>query len=157
MCNTWGNIWTWIFGSAMHNDETTSKAYITYSNYDYTSPNWATSESLTASELTSGNYNYTTLAYNLPRTINYCRYMGTDLTSGNSSIIGMPTSSSSTASDSSGISDYFYTTTSTSYTFGLLRGGASNYTTRAGLFNYHVSDTLAYTYAVIGFRPSLIL
>ena len=56
----------------------------------------------------------------------------------------------------SGLADYYYCINTTSYTFGCIRGGSTNYSTLAGAFCFAVDSPLATARADIGFRPMLI-
>ena len=159
--NPWGNVWTWIFGVAVASDSVDLWAYINYEDYDYTTQNWVTNSQSGGSN-GSINFdrledaNYTRLSYALPNTDGYYNYLGTSsITSetGIESLIGMPTKESDR---NSGLADYYYCNNSTSYTFGCLRGGGTYVSTHAGAFCFYVSTSLAYAYATVGFRPSLI-
>ncbi len=69
----------------------------------------------------------------------------------------MPSKDSTTASSSTGLCDYYFCNNSTSYTFGVLRGGATYDTTAAGAFYFFVGSHLAHTNTPIGFRSMFVL
>lgn len=73
------------------------------------------------------------------------------------SLIELPSKDSNYASFSTGLCDYFYCNNSTTYTFGVLRGGTTTYGADGGTFCFSVRDVLAGTYACFGFRSMLVL
>ena len=161
--NPWGNVWERGFGQAVIYDGTNLHAYINYADYNMDSPNWhfaTDSNAYATKKSTLENKGYVELGYYLPKTTDiYCRYTGVSSLStphGYEQLIGLPISTSSTASDSTGLCDYYWCNATTSYNFGVLRGGGVYYKARAGLFYYDVICNLTYTSDSIGFRPSLI-
>ncbi|MBR1890429.1 MAG: hypothetical protein IJ817_01925 [Clostridia bacterium] len=163
-CNPWGNIWKWIFGQAVVSDGTSLFSFISFDDYDSsnTGSSWYftnTSGGYSTLKSILENRGYVELGYNLPTSNNYWRYFGTSIATAENPelmLIGMPTKSSSTASDSTGLSDYYYQNNTTAYTFGVLLGGYTYGATGAGAFCFVVDNYLSYTSVNIGFRPSLI-
>jgi hypothetical protein len=162
LCNSWGNIWTWVFGQAVISDGTNLFAYINFDDYDYSSSNWYTNSNGSGYDYNNNlltSKNYYQLSYNLPTSNNYYRYLGTSISTsgtGLESLIGLQTKSSSTAGDSSGLCDYYYCNNSTSYVFGVLRGGSTYYDPYAGAFYFGVGSSLTSVNTHVGFRSSLI-
>ena len=161
--NPWGNVWEWCFGQAVVSDGSALYAFVSFEDYDYAHPSttWTFS---TNSNGYSGNLasfasrSYVELGYNLPTSSNYYRYCGTSISvtdSGIDSLIGMPKAGQSTGSTSAGLCDYYYCNNTTSYVFGVLRGGSVYYSSYAGPFCFDVGDSLTSTSVVIGFRLSL--
>ncbi len=157
MCNLWGNVWEWTFGETAIYDSTTKtkNVYINFNDYD--GSNWIMSN--TPSSVTSSSQ-YVKLSYNLSTSSGYARYydVSTGSNSSYESIVGLPSTSTSTASSTTGMCDYYYGGgTSTISVYGVRRGGYGvNYYDRAGLFYVDASDSVTYTSGNIGFRTSLI-
>ena len=174
-CNPWGNVWKWVFGSAVASDGTNVWAYVNFDDYDYSA---TVQNPSTGATYNAGNYitssssadfetfktplfedaNYIKMSYNLPTSSNYYRYMGTSLNLEKNPLamlVGLQTSNSSTASSSTGLSDYYYVSNSTDYIFGVLSGGYTGSTTTAGAFYFSVSNGVANTHTRVGFRLSL--
>ena len=162
MANPWGNVRTWIFGTAQFGDGTNRYAYINFEDYDYNEGNWL----LTTSYVSNGydthletvtNAGYVKVGYNLASN-SYNSHCDVDSTNSNSimSLIGMPsTNATSTSGTSNGLCDYFYATTSQIYIHGFFRGGCADFSDIAGVF-YLGGIFLYATGDFYGFRPSLI-
>ncbi|MBR7090866.1 MAG: hypothetical protein IKC79_00255, partial [Clostridia bacterium] len=103
--------------------------------------------------------NYSRMTYNVPTVSGWYRYMGVSVVDSNNgiqSLIGLPTSASSTGGASSGLSDYFWSKNVEAASFGVLRGGTTTGTADAGALLYNVDDTLTDMGAVVGFRSMMI-
>lgn len=161
--NPWGNIFTWVFGTAVISDGVDLWMYVNFNDYDYgTIDTWLTDTQSgyenNASRLTS--HNYMRLSYVLPAVGGYYRYLGTSVVTsdtGIESLIGMPSGESGTASFSTGLCDNYYCNNSTLYTFGILHGADINDTYHAGALCFAVDNSLSYIHACFGFRSMLIL
>ncbi|MBR7091014.1 MAG: hypothetical protein IKC79_01005, partial [Clostridia bacterium] len=98
--------------------------------------------------------------YNVPTVSGWYRYMGVSVVDSNNgiqSLIGLPTSASSTGGGASaGLSDYFWTSHVEADSFGVMRGGHSADTTYAGALYYYVYTALSSILASFGFRSMLI-
>ncbi|MBR7090996.1 MAG: hypothetical protein IKC79_00915, partial [Clostridia bacterium] len=94
-----------------------------------------------------------------PTVNGWYRYMGVSVVDSNNgiqSLIGLPTSASSTGGGASaGLSDYIWTTHVEAASFGVLRGGGSN-TASVGALSYDVGSALTSINAHLGFRSMLI-
>ena len=165
MCDPWGNVWTWVFGAAVLHDESAGKAYayVNFDDYDCANGNYITSDSTDAWETQDARFianNYSRMTYNVPTVNGYYRYMGVSVVDSNNgiqSLIGLPTSASSTGGgESAGLSDYLWSNHMEAASFGVLRGGSSNDTTRVGALYYAVNGTLTHINAYFGFRSMLI-
>ncbi|MBR7091032.1 MAG: hypothetical protein IKC79_01100, partial [Clostridia bacterium] len=163
MCNPWGNVWTWVFGTAVLHDESAGKAYayVNFDDYDHANGNYITSNSTDAWEIQDARFianNYSRLTYNVPTANGWYRYMGVSVVDSNNgiqSLIGLPTSASSTGGASVGLSDHFWSNHLEAASFGVWRGGFSD-TTYAGALSYTVASELTHTNAHFGFRSMLI-
>ncbi len=167
--NPWGNVWTWVFGSAAiwnyydSNSDGTDDAYFGYtyvSFEDYNGSNWLTSSSSgyeSNKTKLEDTYGYIALSFSLPNS-GYYKYLGVSSSAKNPylQLIGIQTSTSGTASSSSGLCDYFYYNRTESYVFGVLSGGSVSHDAVAGAFCFDVYETLTNSYDDIGFRSSLI-
>ena len=162
-CNPWGNIYTWIFGVVVISDGTDLWAYVNFNDYEYgESDTWIIS---TQSEVENNHdklisHNYVKLSYSLPTLEGYYRFFGVSETtsdSGIESLIGLPSAQSDIGDDKTGLCDYYTCDNNPSYIFGIIRGGNTDTTTRAGLFCFPLSKSFNYTYMGDGFRPALIL
>ncbi|MBR7091349.1 MAG: hypothetical protein IKC79_02730, partial [Clostridia bacterium] len=163
--NPWGNVWTWVFGTAVLNDESAGKAYayVNFDDYDHADGNYITSNSTDPWETQDARFianNYSRLTYNVPTVSSWYMHMGVSVVDSNNgiqSLIGLPTSASSTGGGASvGLSDYFWTKNVEAASFGVMRGGTSNDITRAGALCYLVYHKLTSVDAIIGFRSMLI-
>jgi len=164
LANPWGNIWTWVFGSAVISDGTSLYAYVLFEDYDAAEGNYqltTNSNGFDSNHTLLTNKGYVQMTYNLPTEAGYYRYLGTsNITSGNplQSLVGLPTADSSTASGSTtGLGDYYYCNNSTEYVFGVLSGGYTDTSAYAGAFCFVVYYNLSSANTLLGFRPSLIL
>ena len=162
MSNPWGNVWKWGFGQTVVSDGTKLHAFINYNDYDMDSPNWhfaTDSNSWATKKRTLEGKGYIDLGYTLPTSSNYYRYTGispVNTSHGYEQLICLPTSASSTASNTTGLCDYYWCNNSTSYNFGVFRGGRVGNETNAGLFFFDVGSSLADTNDNISFRSMLI-
>lgn len=160
--NPWGNVWEWGFGQAVLSDGTNLHAFINYNDYNMDSPNWhfaTDSNSWATKKSTFEGKGYIDLGYTLPTSKGTYRYTGTspvNTSHGYEQLIGLPTKESSTASATTGLSDYYWANKTTRYNFGVLRGGYVNLEASAGLFCFAVDSRLTRTSDTVGFRPSLI-
>ena len=165
MCNTWGNLWAWVFGTASLYDGTNVYGYINFDNYDYSNPttSWQTANSTTGYVANNNdllnNRGYSKLSYYLPKSNTYFRYFGTSLISNNplEMLVGLPTKASSTATESSGLCDYYYYGNTTSNLYGFAKGGSVNNTTRAGPFYFSCDQHLGIYQPRYGYRSMLVL
>ena len=165
MCNPWGNIWEWVFGTAVLHDESAGKAYayVNFNNYDHANGNYITSNSTDPWETQDARFianNYSRMTYNVPIVNGWYRYMGVsvvDSANGIQSLIGLPTSASSNAeSTSSGLSDYYWIEYTELATFGILRGGSSGFGNDCGGLSFTLDNDLPSANATLGFRSMLI-
>ncbi len=156
MCNLWGNVWEWTFGETAVYNGSTKKAYINFN--DYNGSNWIMTNS--PSSVTSSSQ-YVKLSYNLNTSLTYLRYL--DVSTGSNSVyeslIGFPSTSTSTASSSSyGLCDLFYGTgTDTSWLYGVLRGGDVGNSDGGGLFYFATYDYVLGANLLLGFRSMLVM
>ncbi|MBR7090878.1 MAG: hypothetical protein IKC79_00315, partial [Clostridia bacterium] len=165
ICNSWGNLWKWIFGTASLYDESSDLiyAYINFEEYDASTENYITDNS-TDSWVNQNNYilskNYSRLTYTLPKSSNWFRYAGVSNVSsrkGIQSLIGLPSSASTTTvKEITGLTDYYWASTAGSATYGILHSGYSKEEASDGIYTFNVSGTLNVTYGFIGFRSMLI-
>ena len=163
-CNTWGNSWTWIFGTAALYDGSNVHAYINFDDYDSTSASttWqlaAGSRSFEAAQADLISRSYSMLSYNLPTSNTYYRTLGTSVISNTplESLIGLPAKAYSSATDVTGLCDYYYFSTAKGKVYGIAKGGAVNNTTRAGPFYLSVDQLVDSSQPRFGFRACLIL
>ncbi len=155
MCNLWGNVCEWTFGQTKIYIKSTSSIYTNFDDYD--GSNWILSNS--PSSVTASSSGYVELSYTLPSSSYYC-YNGVSTGSGSvyESLVGLPTTVSSTASSTTGMCDYFYGGgTSTSSVYGVLRSGDVYSKDNTGLFFAIINSTLASTIIGYGFRASLVM
>ncbi len=157
--NPWGNIWTWVFGSAVIGDGSNIKLYTTFDNYN--GSNWYMLDAAsTAESLSTGAYNYVGVSYNLPTSSGYFNSLGVSSitsSSGLEMLVGVPDKSSGTASETTGLCDYYYSGSVGNYksiTYGVLKGGHTG-DVNAGLFGSAFVNTLTYAHIHVGFRLSL--
>ncbi|MBR7091424.1 MAG: hypothetical protein IKC79_03140, partial [Clostridia bacterium] len=165
LCNAWGNIWTWVFGSAVLYDASTNKsyAYFNFDDYDHSRGNYITSNDTsdweTKNELML-NSKYTRLTYNVPSLSGWYRNMGVSLvdsTNALQSLIGLPTdASSSNAGESIGLSDYYWAAKNENDLMGLMRGANTNDTIQSGIQAFLGSFSILSYQSFLGFRSMLI-
>ena len=166
LCNPWGNIWEYIGGSAVLYDGRNIWAFINFEDYDYhnASTSWCVDNN-SGSDFTVKSEDliargYHKLTYTLPKTNNYFRYFGTSVVMDGQiemMLIGFPTSASDTATDSTGMCDYYYCKTSTSNIYSVTKGGTTNNDVKGGPFYYAVDNELSHCGARWGYRTALIM
>ncbi len=165
--NPWGNIWTWICGAIVALDSGVGYCFVQFDDYDTTNYYLTNSSTLSfankADALTAMGYQKVT--YGIPTTANYYRYLGvsealstnTPTVNAMLTLIGLPTSASSTATATTGLCDQLTTRNSTSTeVFGVCVGNATDTNTAAGIFSYSIRQQIVNTWQNIGFRTMLI-
>ena len=161
--NPWGNVFTWIFSSAVISDGTDLWFYVNLNDYEHgESSTWVTD---TQSGYENNHtrlldHNYTKLSCALPTTSGYYVYLGISSiisSTGIESLIGMPAKDANVASTSRGLCDYYYCNNSTVHTFGVIRGGDTYSTTATGCLYFYTGNSLAGSGVNIGFRSMLIV
>ncbi|MBQ7603157.1 MAG: hypothetical protein IJU58_03345, partial [Clostridia bacterium] len=164
--NLWGNLWTYISGTAVLYDSAEEKTwvYINYEDYNYSSVNYVVSNisgTFEQKELHLLNKNYVKLTYNLPNINGYYRYAGTSqVTSGNGlqSIIGLPSQGAikDSSNDTSSFNDLFWASGTNGGILGICRGGTTQNSYNGGLNGFNVSNTVDSSANMRGFRTILV-
>ncbi|MBR7091283.1 MAG: hypothetical protein IKC79_02390, partial [Clostridia bacterium] len=165
ICNSWGNVWTWIFGSAVVHDESENFAYIfvNFDYYDSSVGNYYTSSMSSSFEDQSEfllSKKYSRLTYGVPNDNGVRNHLGVSaVNSGNGlmSFVGLPTQSSNKCVDyTQGLTDSYWVLVREDVTFGISRGGGSHDLGNAGAFCYTVNSSLNNANLHYGFRTMLI-
>ena len=96
-CNPWGNVWTWVFGTAAITDGTDYWAYVNFNDYEHGAiDTWVTDlqgEYETENTRLTEQHNYIKLSYTIPNLIAVKRYLGTSdrlSSSGLETLVGLP-------------------------------------------------------------------
>ena len=165
MCNPWGNVWTWIFGTAVLYDGSNLWAYIKFSDYSYTqtSTSWYLADNnsgfSTNDAMLTNTRGYIRLAYKLPKSLSFFRYLGTSVVQSDpyEMLVGLPDSRSSTGSSTTGLCDTYYFSESTTKVFAIAHGGCVNSSSgKGGMFYFAVDNVASHTNARFGFRAGLV-
>ncbi|MBR7091084.1 MAG: hypothetical protein IKC79_01365, partial [Clostridia bacterium] len=165
ICNRWGNVWKWIFGTAVTYDESKSSAYayINFETFDPDEENYITTNYTDDWEYKDSLlllHNYSRLTYNLSTAYLRVRFMGVSLVdsrNGIQSLIGLSTTESLISeSNDYGVTDLCAVTNVEMLTCGILYGGSSTNGKDAGIFSYASDANLAYVKQNFGFRSMLI-
>ena len=160
--NPWGNTGTWVCGAVTIFRDSQAWGFIQFDEYN--GSNYYLVDTQTTESHLINNLGYAKLSYNLPKTKNTYRYCGVSSgTTNNSTInglltlIALPTSAASVATPvaTTGTTDGYWAPTS-SYTTGVLWGGAAHNTTDAGLFYHPCDPMLSAARGDYGFRAMLL-
>jgi len=165
LANTWGNVYTWLFGAAILADGSNVYAYINFDNYDYahTSTSWQTNSPGTQYATTSANLisrGYVKLSYALSATGSK-RYMGVSQITTNTGyemLIGLQPAASDNGTSNTGLCDYFFApgVGATTAIYGIERGGHSSSSSSAGVFFFANNVNITNSNMNVGFRAMLV-
>lgn len=167
--NPWGNIWEWVCGVATIEISNAIYCYVQFDEYDATSPNYYVADdgsglsTLAAKETALNNMGYIKIPYTMPKSASYYRYLGCSAgTTSDASInalltiVGVPTSASSTASNTTGLCAQQWTRNKTTCIYGLCVCAGADGGNNAGVFAFSTRNYADHKYSDIGYRTKLV-
>ena len=159
--DTWGSMWTWIYGAVVLSDGTDTYAYFQYDNYNYSAANYmmTNSSGFESNRTKVLNAGYQELSYTLPASSTFFNATGVSRVTNDAkpSLIAMPTSTSAKASDSTGLCDNYYANAaSEGSVYCICIGGHSAYGNGAGIAFFYVANTITGGGTSMGFRAMLV-
>ena len=164
--NPWGSVFTWVCGVDVAVSGNLAYAFVQFDDYDTTNYYMQIGTSLTfdQKETTLLSYGYVKASYSIPITAGYYRYYGVSNPTTNSTtlnalllLVGIPDSSSSAGTTTTGLCDNFYTRSDQkTQIYGLCVGNNTGGGDYAGLFSESIRNYINHIYCDIGFRTRLL-
>ena len=162
-CNPWGNVWTWVFGTAAITDGTDYWAYVNFNDYEHGAiDTWVTDlqgEYETENTRLTEQHNYIKLSYTIPNLIAVKRYLGTSdrlSSSGLETLVGLPAGESDATTNLYGLCDDYQQREVLNLT-SVIRGASTSYYRNAGAFCLYISSAPTHSASDISFRTMFIL
>ena len=173
--NPWGDVWNWVCGVATINfnskltycyvqlDDISFNSNSEITNY-YVADDGSNLSTFNAKETALLNMGYIKLSYTIAPSDGYYRFLGTNTYTNSNpringllSLIGLPDSTSSSGSTTTGLCDQLRTRSgTTTFIYGLGVGSNTQVSDGAGLFGFSTRNYAHHIWDDIGFRTKLV-